>query len=327
MGALNSIQLAELCGVSQGTVYRALSGKGRIKEETKKHILKMAETHGYRPNPLADEMIRGKSRLVGAVLPVWEAPFYIDLLNAVQKKLADEGLTLLLATAEDEATRLRILDEFYIRRFNAVFLIPPTTAIKIPKNIQEGLNLISLVNPVKYCRNVMPDEEQCGRLGTEYLIQKKHRRIVRVNWNLEMWAARMRNNGYVETMKKHGLTPSFFSSDYSGETASEQDRRLGNMLKKERPTALFCHNDILAHKIILSLARLGLSVPRDISVLGTDANPAFLQINAHLDSLIYPMQAVAEQCAKTVAGKLKRASSNKPKFEIHRGNTVAEAGN
>jgi len=325
MSALNSIQLAELCGVSQGTVYRALSGKGRIKEETKKHILEMAGKHGYRPNPLADEMIRGKSRLVGAILPVLEASFYIDLLSAVQRNLANEGLTLLLATAEDEATRLRIVDEFYIRRFNAVLLIPPDTPVNIPKNIRENMNLISLVNPIEYCKSVMPDEEQCGELGTEYLIRKKHRRILRVYQSSEMWAVRMRNNGYLKTMKKHGLSPSFLSLDDPKISVSEQDRQLKEMVNKERLTALFCHNDILAQRMISSLARLGLSVPRDISVLGTDANPAFLQMNAHLDSLVYPMEAVAEHCAKMVTGKLNRIPEKKPTFEIHNGNTVAEA--
>jgi len=66
---ISSLELAELCGVSQGTVDRALHGRGGIAESTRAKILEAARLHGYAPNPAARELMTGQSSVCGAVIP------------------------------------------------------------------------------------------------------------------------------------------------------------------------------------------------------------------------------------------------------------------
>lgn len=320
---INSLQLAKLCGVSQGTVHRALYNKGRIKEETRKLVLETAKKHNYCPNPLANEMIRGKSHLVGAILPIWDAPFYIDLMNLVQRKLEKQALTLLLATAENTTSFQRILSEFHVRRFKALIIIPPLwNAHDYVKSIQQDIRPIALISPLKGCRNILPDEEQCGRLGTEYLWQKGHRKIIRIHQDIDAWAFRARNEGYRQAMEAFGLSPVFFPvNSYSASFSSD----IENMLATHHPTALFCHNDPLAQRVISILGQIGLRVPQDISVMGTDSNPSFLQINPDIDSLVYPMDKIAEQCVKVITEELRGTPRQKPPFELHEGRTISQA--
>ncbi len=324
MKKINSIELGRLCGVSQGTVYRALHNKGRVKEETRQRVLEMAKKHNYRANPLANEMIRGKSNLVGVVLPFLDASFYMDLLNIIQKKLADSGFILLIATAEDDTSMIKILDEFSVRRFNSVIIIPSHESHKIPKNIYDNLKLISLVNPVSHSESILPNELQCGSLGTEILINKNHKKIVRICGEGSGWAIKERNKGYIKTMEKNNLTPIFLKVHHickPQKDISLLENQLTQIIEEENPTAFFCHNDSLANKIINSLGRLGFKIPEDISVLGTDANSGFLQMNPHIDSLIYPMEEISEHCVSFITGK---ETKNRPKavFKIYAGNTV-----
>ena len=52
-------ELAKACGVSEGTVDRAVNNRSGIKESTKKRILDMAEQMDYRPNHLAKSLATG----------------------------------------------------------------------------------------------------------------------------------------------------------------------------------------------------------------------------------------------------------------------------
>ena len=50
-------QIAEICGVSRGTVDRVINGRGKVKEEKRALILKTMEEFGYRPNPAARALV------------------------------------------------------------------------------------------------------------------------------------------------------------------------------------------------------------------------------------------------------------------------------
>lgn len=76
--AITTAQLARICGVSQGTVDRALHGRGEINAQTKERILSVAKEYGYTPR--VKNSVAGKSMLIGVVL--------FDLYNAFFSKLA-----------------------------------------------------------------------------------------------------------------------------------------------------------------------------------------------------------------------------------------------
>ncbi len=330
MKKINSIELGRLCGVSQGTVYRALHNKGRVSEKTKEKVLKMAKKYNYRSNPLANEIIRGKSNLVGAVVPVLDALFYIDLLNIIRNKLSDLGFTLLIATADNEESMVKILDEFNLRNFNSAIIIPSCSSYEIPEYIYAHLKLISLVNPICCAKNILPNEIQCGVLGTEYLIEKNHKNIIRVYGGAsdgisdkEGWAVEQRNEGYQKTMKSKKLNASFLKIPFSStpkKDTSYLQKQLTKVIKDEKPSAFFCHNDMLANRVINALSVLGFKVPDDFSVLGTDANQSFLQINSQISSVLYPMEEIASQCVDYINGKT--LNEFNPNFKIYYGETV-----
>ena len=66
--SITTKDLAKACGVSRTTVTRALSGTGRISEETKNRILNMAKELDYQPDLLARSLVKGRSMTIGVVL-------------------------------------------------------------------------------------------------------------------------------------------------------------------------------------------------------------------------------------------------------------------
>ena len=103
MPMISSTELAELCGVSRGTVDRALHGRGRVSEETKKRILAKAKEYGYVPNPVMHEIMRGVSKVVGAVMPETGGDWCQTVLRSVSVSAGAGASAAWLAAAANSA--------------------------------------------------------------------------------------------------------------------------------------------------------------------------------------------------------------------------------
>ena len=84
---ISSLELAKLCKVSQGTVDRALHDRPGISIKTRDRILRIAAEHGYQANPVATEMMQGKSIIVGGLVPSLNSVFFMDLFQTISRKL------------------------------------------------------------------------------------------------------------------------------------------------------------------------------------------------------------------------------------------------
>jgi len=95
-------EIARRAGVSKTTVYRALSGQGRIGEDTRRRVLDIAEEAGYRPNRLARGLRRARTGLIGVVVPGIEGQFYARVLEGIEKALQDVDHRVLLTVSRGE---------------------------------------------------------------------------------------------------------------------------------------------------------------------------------------------------------------------------------
>ena len=91
--AVTSQQIAQLAGVSRGTVDRALHNRGRVNPEVAARIQKIAEELGYRPNSIGQALVRTRQGLrLGAILQSSETPTMQDVAAGARRAAAkDEG--------------------------------------------------------------------------------------------------------------------------------------------------------------------------------------------------------------------------------------------
>lgn len=82
-------QIAELCGVSRGTVDRVINGRGKVKEEKRALILKTMAEFGYQPNPAARALVSQKqSPIAGVIISASEIQFFAPIIEALRKAAA-----------------------------------------------------------------------------------------------------------------------------------------------------------------------------------------------------------------------------------------------
>jgi LacI family transcriptional regulator len=305
---ISSLELAKLCGVSQGTVDRALHNRAGISDKTKQKILKLAEKHGYQPHPAARELLTGKSLIVGAVIPHINSIFYMDLLAGIKKKIAESGFKLLISQYDSKEELFNLLSDFSARRFCGIIIIPPGDNLKIPDNISSKIKIISLLSPVagKNTCFVSPDEEQTGINAVDFLFAGGKRRLAHFTYkHPEYYAVRLRTEGYRKAMIQHGLEPVMILDD---------DNDLPETVRRLKIEALFCHNDWLAMNALQQLRDAGFKVPEQVAILGVDNSPTFNSLFPELTTMDYPREWVAAETLKILTGKRKTATA--PRMKI-----------
>ena len=73
--SVTSKQIAELAGVSRGTVDRALHNRGRVNPEVAQRILQLAEELGYQPNPIGRALVKKAQRFkIGVIMQTIDTP-------------------------------------------------------------------------------------------------------------------------------------------------------------------------------------------------------------------------------------------------------------
>lgn len=292
---ISSLELARLCGVSQGTVDRALHNRGRISPRTRERILAVAAQHGYVPNPAARELMTGRSTLVGAVAPAITSVFFMDLMEQMRVALRSKGMQMLLAPSDDAGEAIELLRDFAVRRACAAVIVPPTEDFAIPDDIGRALPVVSLVNPCPggHSTFVGPNERAAGRAGVAYLASRGHRRILFLSYERRSWAIRAREDGYRRGMRRLRTE--------SRIVAPVTEATLRDAIGEYHPTALFCHNDWLALSAIRHLGAWGIRVPDDLSILGIDNTPTFVHLCPDITTLAYPAAAVASAAMRVIA--------------------------
>lgn len=167
-------QIAELCGVSRGTVDRVLNKRGNVKPEKERLIIEMAKKLNYRPNPAGKALAARKKHPVVGVLIASEGVQFFDDVLATMHRAADRfssyGMEVIWRSMKgfDAAEQCRIIDELK-DKISGLIINPvndPLVIAKIDECVDNGMFVVTLNNDIEASRRhcyVGSDYLQGGR--------------------------------------------------------------------------------------------------------------------------------------------------------------------
>ncbi|MFT4148568.1 MAG: LacI family DNA-binding transcriptional regulator [Paracoccaceae bacterium] len=266
--------LARDLGMSVSTVSRAFYPDAIVAPETRRLVLQRAEELGYRPNPLAQSLITNRTQIVGLVVSGITNPFYPEVMTRLTTALQGIGMNVMLvsATAPDR------IDEAVTQALTyspdlIVILAATMSSRAVAECTAAGTACIffNRLSSDPAGHGVTCDNIVGAQMAADHLIDKGHRRLCYVaafpdaSTNIERW------QGFRDRVMERGLPEpqrvevGNFSYE-AGFSGAE-----GFAALAERPDGVFCANDIVAIGFIEGLrAKLGIAVPRDVSVVGFD---------------------------------------------------------
>jgi len=265
-------------GYSVTTVSRALNGFPDVTEETRKRIEAVARELNYRPNQVARKLVSGRSGMVGLVLEAPPAAFEYGHFFAVIAGLSaafsarDMDFVLHVGTGGDVLTTYNrlinrgTLDGFIV---TAPEMRDPRIALLLEREVAFVVHGHEIGNDNYAYYDA--DNHAVSRVAVLLLADLGHRRIALLN-GPERWTyAQERLFGYRDALAERGLPfdPSVVrNGDTSGAYGAQATTEL--LADANPPTAFVCCNSLVAAGLLDSVRALGLTVPRDISVVAHD---------------------------------------------------------
>ena len=297
--------VARLADVSIGTASKALNASGVLRQETRDKVTRIAREIGYRPNDMAQSLHRSKSMTVGILSTDSFGRFTFPIFQALEERLADQGIAVFMCNATDDPARERQhIDQLLGKRVDGIVVTARRSDRRPPVEVNvPGLPVIYVFsqtdNPDAFC--LLPDDEGGARLAIEHLVRLGRRRIAHVTGPQHFEAVRLRHLGYSSTLAAAGLAEPegyFISGKWAEQSGYDAVARLVDG-PLPRPDAIFCGNDQIARGVLDGLRERGISVPDDIAIIGFDNWDAMVEAtHPKLTSVDMNLKALGRQAGE-----------------------------
>jgi LacI family transcriptional regulator len=246
------------------------------------------------------------------VIPSIANPFWPSIAQSLQNTLVDAGYSLVFANTDGKSDQERALLAMARRnRFDAIALNPVDVSVSDLKALGVPVVVLGLRQAYAELDQVGSDSYEGTRTAIDHLLHKGHRRIGFI-WG-EPSASESRYRGYRDALNAEQIPFDLdlvARADYTMEGGRIATRTL--MQRKERPTAIFASNDVMALAAIQEITALGLKVPDDVSLMGMDdIEPAAMSTPA-LTTIGKDKHALGKKAAELLLARINQQAPKGP---------------
>lgn len=269
--------IARAAGVSHTTVSRALHNNPLISAEVRERIQRLAREMGYIPNAVAQSLQNRRTNTIGLVVTSIADPFFADVVQGVEEVARPSGFSVFLnSSCNDPAHEIQVVDMFHQRRVDGIVVASSRVGSHYAHRLERLQVPVVLVNcqaesDHAFLHTVTVDDDRGARLATEHLLMLGHRTIGYVGVNDRPRSNQRRRDGYLGTLATvddgHPVIAPIVRAEANDVAVGRA--ALAHLLDAGC-TAVFCYNDMVAVGVLLACRARGLSVPRDLSVIGFD---------------------------------------------------------
>lgn len=294
--------VAELAGVSRGTVSRVLNGGHYVSAASLEAVQKAMAKTGYTVNQSARSLVTKRSNAVGFVLSepqerLFEDPNFSVLLRSCTQALAERDISLVLMLESSDAERDRILRYVRGEHVDGVLLISSHSGDPLIAELaRRGVPAVACGKPLApgdTLPYVAADDREGARQMTRYLVEQGHQRIGMISAP-QIAGGQERLQGYQDVLGRKALKRLVVSAaDYSQEAGRQAMEKL--LLASPDIDAVFAASDLLASGALVELRRAGRRVPEEVAVGGFDDSRIARESDPPLTTIRQPLELVARE--------------------------------
>lgn len=306
--------VARAAQVSIATVSATLTGSSYVSPHLRQRVLDAVETLGYEPNSIASGLKRGKTSLIGLIVPDITNPFFTELVHHVQRDAGGSGHSVLLGVSDRDVEREASLLRLMRSHQAAGTILCPTCPEDSYPTLQAMLGRMKLVAvdnaPAGLAVDtVVLDNGRAAALATRHILELGHRRVATIAGPAHQLPGRERLQGFLATMRASGLEvgPEYIRhGDFRQDTAFAACSEL--LARRPLPTAIFVANNHMLIGVMQAVAAAGLVVPRDISIASIDDFPWAAAFVPALTTIRQPIEAMATDALRLLRARMAGAN-------------------
>ncbi|HWM07507.1 MAG TPA: LacI family DNA-binding transcriptional regulator [Actinophytocola sp.] len=298
--------VAEAAGVHPATASRALNPatRGLVNAETARRVIKVAESLGYRPNPIARGLKTAKSGSIGLVIPDLTNPLFPPIVRGIEEVLEAAGYSGLVVNTDNDPGRERIqIDSLRSRQVEG--LIVATALLDHPlmdELAREGVKMVMVNRRPEGIDvpSITPDDATGIRLAVEHLAGLGHRRIAHLAGPENTSTGVARARAFRAAVRDLGLDddPGLVRDCgyWTEEAGAECLREL--LDSGAEFTAVVAGNDLIALGCYDVFAEREIACPDDMSVVGFNDMPFLDKLRPPLTTIAIPHHQIGTEAAR-----------------------------
>jgi LacI family transcriptional regulator len=284
--------------VSIATVSRTINRVPTVDKQLAERVWKAIGELNYFPNTQARALVSGRTRLLGLLVSEITNPFFPELIEGFEEIAVANGYEILIGSTNYDLERMNTcIRRMLERHVEGVAVM--TFGIEQPLLEELSSRDIPMVfvdagPPSPLVRALIVDYRKGIHEGVQHLAALGHRKIAFISGPLRQGSAQARKTAFIDSVEEIGarINPEWLiEGDHTLEGGM---RAMTDLLSlKEQPTAVMCSNDMTAIGALRVLARAGLKVPDDMSVIGFD--------DIHLAEFVNPPLTTVRMARKDLA--------------------------
>ena len=284
--------VARLAGVSHQTVSRGLNDHPNVSPATKEKVSAAIGELGYRRNAAARSLVTRSSKVIGVIITELEQYGPASTLLGLQEAAFREGYFVSVAGLRE------LTPEAMLESVNHLLNQAPD-GIVVVAPVQAGVDLfrdLQVTIPLEVVAGGLAPEgsqEQAARTAVAHLADLGHRAIAHLAGPEQWIDAQRRAAGWRAELEARGLEA---APPMTGDWGAESGYRNGLEFDAAASSAVFVANDQMALGFMRALHERGISVPRDISVMGVDDQPEAAYFLPPLTTIRQDFRSMGRYC-------------------------------
>lgn len=299
--------IAKKLNISVSTVSYALNGGPRpVPDRVRLDVLRTAQELNYRPNRNAKSLITKRTHTIGVIPSELGrdfslGPYFHLALNGIINFAETIHQDVLLFTREDQRNAHELMNFLLDARVDGViFIAPPMNSPTVRQVHQCGLPYVVLGNVQSDDIIGYDIDNSCGAIiAIDHLYDLGHRKIAHIAGRADHHDSISRREAFCLHMDCLELPiPDGYLAQGDFQIDSGLKIGLALLSRPDRPTAIFCANDEMAFGLMIAARKLGVDIPRDVSVIGFDDSPGCLSVFPALTTIRQPISQMASEAIR-----------------------------
>ncbi len=286
--------IANVLGLTPSAVSKALNNHPRISEKTKASVKQVAQNLNYQPNYLASALRKGKSNLVGVIIPRANSNFFSAVLESIEGVLNKKGYNIIISQSYESFDKeCRNIDALLFTQVDGVIasLANETKDFSSYEKIKsKGIPLVLFDRGendlgVDY---IGIDDYKSSHMVVDHLVEQNCKRIAHIGGFSHTRIFKNRNRGYRDALAKHSL-PLDDDLIFECNLSKANGRAIMEQLLEHanRPDAVYVAGDYAALGALQVLKEHNIKIPEEIAIVGFGNEP--------FTSLVSPPISTIEQ--------------------------------
>lgn len=292
--------IAKMAGVAKSTVSRYFNG-GYVKDETREKLKKIVDEYHYEPNAVAQSLKAKHSHTIGIVAPCLDSITSSRMLMAIDEYLKNNGYTtIIINTNHNEIRELASIEHLWRMNVDGIILIA-TAVTMTHQQLAAKLDIPILVvaQLFKSGISIIYDDYNAGYDVGQYAAQMNHKDILYMGVERKDEAVGIqRKKGVLDALEDHHIkNVAVKETNFS---FHDSRKIIREYLKKHLPTLIICATDNIALACYKEIHEMGLSVPKDISLIGFGGYEISSLVTPSLCTIRYDNELAGQMAGKTI---------------------------